>query len=167
MRHFGITWVFLCCATVFAQDSAPPKTEHMAGPMVWSTMIEGFAVHGGESPAVRSIFTPDREIRVVRIEAYDEQGPRLNITGVNTPFVPCSPQPSLTLTDGITTYTQAISSEFLPNSAATYTFSPKLGLTFSAETPIRLIISAPPNKQQAMCMAKTLMVLVHYTTRSD
>jgi hypothetical protein len=167
MKHFGVLWILCGCAVLLAQDSAPKKPAVTAGPMIWNTTIEGFAINGGEKPAVRSIFTPDRAIKVIRIEAFDEQGPRLNISGLMTPFTPCSPQPSLTITDGISAYTLPISSEFLPNSAATHTYSARLGLTFPAGASIRLVIVPPPNRQQAECMAKPLHVLVQYTSPSD
>jgi hypothetical protein len=167
MKHFGIAWILFGCALVFAQDSAGHKSAAIAGPMIWNTTIEGFAVNGGEKPAVRSIFTPDRAIRVTHIEAFDEQGPRLNVSGITTPFTPCSPQPSLTITDGTSTYTLPISSEFLPNSAATHTYSERLGLAFPAGSSIRLMIVPPEIKQRAVCMAKPLHVLVQYSSQSD
>jgi hypothetical protein len=134
--------------------------------MLWTTPIEGFAVHGGEAPAVKSIFTPETEITITRMEAYDEQGPRLNINSVVAEFVPCSPQPTLTVTDGLTTYTLQLSNSFLPKSPATYSDSGPLSLRFSAGSQIRLMISPPPNRQSAMCMSKGFSLLVHYTAKS-
>jgi hypothetical protein len=139
----------------------------IVGPMLWSTPIEGFAIHGGEASAVKSVLTPDTEIAVTRMEAFDEQGPRLNITGVTTQFVPCSPQPTLAITDGITTYTLLLSSNFLPKSAATYSDTGPLKLRFSAGTQIRLLIAPPPTRQSALCMSKEFSVLVHYTAKSQ
>src|SRR6266853_2857375 len=80
-----------------------------------------FFLPGGELAAVKSIFTADSEITVTRIEAFDEQGPRLNVTRVTGETLPCSPQPSLVITDGATTYTLSHSNHFEPKSMATYT----------------------------------------------
>jgi len=130
--------------------------------VVWSTPIEAFAVYGGEPAALRSMMTADTDIKVTRIEAFDEQGPRLNVNGVMTQFVPCSPQPAVTVTDGLTSYTLPLSSTFLPKSAATYTDSGDLNLKFAAGSHVNLIIAPPQSRQSALCMAKQLNVLVHY-----
>src|ERR1051325_7290166 len=118
---------------------------------VWSTPIEAFALNGGEPAAVKSIMTADDEIRVTRVEAFDEQGPRLNVNGITAPFVPCSPHPPVTITDGMTTYTLPLSNTFMPKSPATYTDSGNLNLRFAAGSRISLMITPPQTRQAALC----------------
>jgi hypothetical protein len=165
MRTIALMFAVLCAACSFAvgQEQKPVTV----GPILWTTAIEGFGVHGGEASAVKSILTPETEITITRMEAYDEQGPRLAITGLTTEFVPCSPQPTLSVTDGVTSYTLQLSSTFLPKSPATYSDSGPLKLRFPAGSQIRLVISPPPTRQPALCMSKGFSVLVHYTSRSQ
>jgi hypothetical protein len=165
MRLTALMSALLCsaCVCAVAQEQKPVPV----GPILWTTAIEGFAVHGGEASAIKSILTPETEITITRMEAYDEQGPRLNISGLTAEFVPCSPQPTLTVTDGVTTYTLHLSNTFLPKSAATYSDSGPLKLRFSAGSQIRLVISPPPNRQSALCMSKGFNVLVHYALKSQ
>src|SRR3989454_1706696 len=157
--------VLLLCSGALAADAAS-KSRAIA-PMIWSTPIEAFAITGGELAAVKSIFTADSEITVTRIEAFDEQGPRLNVTRVTGETLPCSPQPSLVITDGATTYTLSLSNHFEPKSMATYTDSGVLALKFGTGARIRLMIAPPKEKQPNVCMAKQLNVLIHYTTNAQ
>ena len=156
--------LFLAAAWLVSADEEK-KPIAASAPGIWSTSIEAFAVNGGEPPAVKSMMTADTQMKVTRIEIFDEQGPRLNLSGITSPFLPCSPQPAVTLTDGVTTFTLALSSQFLPKSAATYTDSGSLNLTFPAGTRISLVIAPPQARQSAVCMAKQLNVLVHFTAR--
>ncbi len=149
----------------FAADAA--SKSRAIGPMIWGTPIEAFAITGGELAAVKSIFTADSEITVTRIEAFDEQGPRLKVTRVTGETLPCSPQPSLVITDGATTYTLSLSNHFEPKSMATYTDSGVLALKFGTGARIRLMIAPPKEKQPNVCMAKQLNVLIHYTTNAQ
>ena len=57
---------------VFGEEEKKPIV--VSGPAVWTTSIEAFAVNDGEPPVVKSIITADKEIRVTRIEVFDEQG---------------------------------------------------------------------------------------------
>ena len=83
----------LCCALLLgAEQSATAPV--FAGPMLWSMPVEAFSVSGGEPPFLRSMFVPETEIVVTRIEAFDENGPRLNLSSVTGQPVPCSPIPS-------------------------------------------------------------------------
>src|SRR5881275_932201 len=141
--------VLLLCSGAFAADAA--SKSRAIGPMICGTPIEAFAITGGELAAVKSIFTADSEITVTRIEAFDEQGPRLNVTRVTGETLPCSPQPSLVITDGATTYTD----------------SGVLALKFGTGARIRLMIAPPKEKQPNVCMAKQLNVLIHYTTNAQ
>lgn len=163
MRMFAAIFVLLCSAWLAAP--AEEQKPLIIGPMLWATPIEGFGVHGGEPPATKSILTPDNEITVTRMEAFDEQGPMLNINGVTTQFVPCSPQPTLTITDGITTHTLVLSNTFLPKSSSTYSDSGPLKLRFSAGTQVRLVIAGPPVRQTALCVSRGFSLLVHYTVK--
>jgi hypothetical protein len=162
----AITTLLISAATWFVFADEEKKPVIVSGPSVWSRSIEAFAVNGGEPAAVKSMMTADKEINVTRIEVFDEQGPRLNVSGINAPFVPCSPQPAITITDGLTTYTLPLSSGFLPKSAATFTDSGRLNLRFVADARISLMVVPPQTRQSALCMAKQMNVLVHYMSIS-
>jgi len=156
----------LLTVTVLIFGDEEQKSVVNSSRAVWSTPIEAFAINGGEPAAVKSIMTADDETKITRIEAFDEQGPRLNVNGITAPFVPCSPQPSVTITDGTVTYTLPLSSTFMPKSPATYTDSGNLNLRFAAGSRISLMITPPQTRQAALCMAKQLNVLVHYSAKA-
>ncbi len=150
----------LCSVLALAAD---PPANNVPPVLLWSTSFEGFAIAGGEPAAVKNVFAPERAITVTRIEAYDEQGPRLNVHSVTGQIQPCSPQPSLMLTDGTSSQTVTISSVFAPNSSATYTDSGPLSLSFLPGNRISLLIVPPKSRQPYACMARQMNVIVHYT----
>jgi hypothetical protein len=155
--------LFCCVLFLAAQPSeTPPK---FAGLMLWSTSIEAFALSGGEPPLLKSMFTPDRDILVTRVDAFDESGPRLNLNSITGKPAPCSPQPSLRIGTGSDGYTLLLANTFLPNSTSTYTDSGPLSLKFDPGSPISLIVIPPPGKQAAQCLTRQLNVQVHYTVQ--
>jgi hypothetical protein len=112
-----------------------------------------------------SMLTPDTEILVTRIDAFDAHGPRLNRNGVSGQPEPCSPQPSIRIESVSQSYTLQLANTFLPNSSATYTDSGPLSLKFEKKVPIRLAVVPPTPRQAAQCLTRQLNVQVHYMVR--
>jgi hypothetical protein len=154
----------LCCALLLGAEQ-PAMAPTFAGPMLWSTPVEAFAISGSEPPSLSSMFVPETEIVVTRIEAFSENGPRLNLGSVTGQPVPCSPQPSVRVGAGSDGYTLQLTNTFLPNSASTYSDSGPLSLTFGAGTTLTLSVLPPQARQAAQCLTKQLNVQVHYKVK--
>jgi hypothetical protein len=152
---------FSCCAFLLSaqQSETLPK---FVGPMLWSTPVEAFATSGGEPAFLASMFTPDTEILVTRIDAFDANGPRLNRNSVTGQMEPCLPQPAIRIENASNGFTLQLTNTFLPNSSATYTDSGPLSLKFDKGVPIRLAVVPPTPKQAAQCLTRQLNVQVHY-----
>jgi len=104
----------LGCALLLGAEQS--GTAPFAGPMLWSTPVEAFATSGGEPSFLGSMFVPETEIVVTRVEAFDENGPRLNLNSVTGQR---SPQPSVRIGAGSDAYILQLTNTFLPNSAST------------------------------------------------
>src|SRR5437868_5429511 len=155
---------FSCYAFLLSaqQSETLPK---FVGPMLWGTPIEAFPTSGGEPAFLVSMFTPDTEILVTRIDAFDAHGPRLNRNSISGQMEPCSPQPSIKIESTSNGYTLQLSNKFLPNSSATYTDSGPLSLKFEKGVPIRLSVLPPAPRQAAQCLTRQLNVQVHYMVK--
>jgi hypothetical protein len=150
------------CSTFLLSAQKTETLPKFVGPVLWSTPVEAFANSGGEPAFLVSMFTPDTEIVVTRIDAFDAHGPRLNRNSVTGQMEPCSPQPSIRIESVSNGYTLQLTNTFLPNSSATYTDSGPLSLKFEKGVPIRLAVVPPPSRQVAQCLTRQLNVQVHY-----
>jgi hypothetical protein len=155
------------CSVLFLGAQQSGTSPAFVGPMVWSTSVEAFANSGGEPPFLRAMLTPDTEIVVTRVDAFDENGPRLNLNSVTGQTVPCSPQPSVRIASGSNSYTLQLTNTFLPNSPSTYSDSGPLSVKFEGGTPISVTVVPPSVKQAAQCITRQLNIQVHYKARAQ
>jgi hypothetical protein len=163
MRQVQIMLGLALYGFAFSLNAQQSETSSkVLGPMLWSTPIEAFTTSGGEPAFLASIFTPDTEILVTRIDAFDANGPRLNRNSVNGQIEPCAPQPSVRIENPSNGYTLQLTNKFLPNSSATYTDSGPLSLRFEQGVPITLAVIPSAPRQAAQCLTRQLNVQVHY-----